>query len=45
MEPFLQGIKPAVMAIMGALWRVGKSAVKSWSLIPIGVAVSIALLH
>jgi len=45
-EPFLQGIKPAVMAIiLGALWRLGKSAVKSWSLVPIGVAVSIALLY
>ncbi|MCY4205407.1 MAG: chromate efflux transporter [Bacteroidetes bacterium] len=44
-EPFLRGIKPAVLAIiLGALWRLGKSAVKAWSLVPIGVAVAIALL-
>lgn len=44
-EPFLRGIKPAVLAIiLGALWRLGKSAVKAWSLVPIGLAVSIALL-
>ena len=44
-EPFLRGIKPAVLAIiLGALWRLGKSAVTSWSLVPIGVAVSLALL-
>ncbi len=45
-EPFLRGIKPAVLAIiLGALWRLGKSAAKSWSLVPIGLAVSIALLY
>ena len=44
-EPFLRGIKPAVLAIiLGALWRLGKSAVKAWSLVPIGVAVATALL-
>ena len=44
-EPFLRGIKPAVLAIiLGALWRLGKSAVKAWSLVPIGVSVVIALL-
>ena len=44
-EPFLRGIKPAVIAIiLGALWRLGKSAVKTWSLVPIGIAVCIALL-
>ena len=44
-EPFLRGIKPAVLAIiLGALWRLGKSAVKAWSLVPIGAAVAIGLL-
>ena len=44
-EPFLRGIKPAVLAIiLGALWRLGKSAVKAWALVPIGAAVSVALL-
>lgn len=43
-EPFLIGIKPAVMAvILGALWRLGKKAVKGWPLVPIGVAVAAAL--
>ncbi len=43
--PFLQGIKPAVLAIiLGALWRLGKSAVKAWSLVPIGLSVAVALL-
>ena len=43
-EPFLIGIKPAVMAvILGALWRLGKKAVKGWALVPIGVAVAAAL--
>lgn len=44
-EPFLRGIKPAVLAIiLGALWHLGKSAVKAWSLVPIGTAVAIGLL-
>ena len=44
-EPFLRGIKPAVLAIiLGALWRLGKSAVKAWALVPIGAVVSVALL-
>ncbi|NNF58745.1 MAG: chromate efflux transporter [Rhodothermaceae bacterium] len=44
-EPFLLGIKPAVMAvILGALWRLGKKAVKSALLAGLGVAVSAALL-
>ncbi len=43
-EPFLVGIKPAVMAvILGALWKLGKKALKSWALVPIGVAVAVAL--
>lgn len=45
LEPFLAGIKPAVIVIiMGALWRLGKTAVKSARLMPIGVAVAAALL-
>ena len=44
-EPFLRGIKPAVLAvILGALWRLGKSAVKSWWLVPVGVGVAAALV-
>ncbi len=44
-EPFLRGIKPAVMAvILGALWRLGKAALKSWTLIPVGIAVAAALV-
>lgn len=43
-EPFLSGIKPAVLAvILGALWKLGKSAVKHWTLVPVGVAVAAAL--
>ena len=44
-EPFLVGIKPAVIAILlGALWRLGRVAVKSASMVPIGVGVLVALL-
>ena len=44
-EPFLVGIKPAVIAIiLGALWRLGKAAVKSASLVPIGIGVLATLL-
>ena len=44
-EPFLRGIKPAVLAIiLGALWRLGKSSVKTWTLVPIGMVVCAALL-
>ena len=43
-EPFLAGIKPAVMAvILGALWRLGKKALKGWPLVPVGVGVALAL--
>lgn len=43
-EPFLIGIKPAVLAvILGALWKLGKKALKSWALVPIGVGVAVAL--
>ena len=42
--PFLEGIKPAVLAvILGALWKLGKKAVKSWILAVLGLAVGAAL--
>ncbi len=42
--PFLLGIKPAVIAIiLGALWRLGKAAVKSITMVPIGLGVLAAL--
>lgn len=44
-EPILVGIKPAVLAIiLGALWRLGKAALKSWHLVPVGIAAATALL-
>lgn len=44
-EPFLAGIKPAVLVIiLGALWRLSKKAVKGWHLAPIGVVVAAALI-
>lgn len=44
-EPFLQGIKPAVIAvILNALWRLGKKAVKGWTLVPVGVGTAAALM-
>ncbi len=44
-EPFLAGIKPAVIAvILGALWRLGKASLKSWTLVPVGAAVAGALI-
>jgi len=43
--PFLQGIKPAVLAvIVVALWRLGKTAVKGWRLGAMGLAVALASL-
>jgi len=43
--PLLAGIKPAVLAIIaGALWRLGKKAVKSRQLLAIGVFVAVLLL-
>ncbi|NND71008.1 MAG: chromate efflux transporter [Rhodothermales bacterium] len=43
-EPFLAGIKPAVMAIiLGALWKLGKAAIKSWDLVPVALAAAISL--
>ena len=43
--PFLQGIKPAVLAvIVAALWRLGKTAVKGWKLGLVGLTVLVAAL-
>jgi chromate transporter len=45
LEPFLGGIKPVVLGIMlAAIWRLGKTAWKSWQLALIGVAVAAASL-
>ncbi|MEX2465283.1 MAG: chromate efflux transporter [Gemmatimonadota bacterium] len=44
-EPFLYGIKPAVIAvIIGAVWRLGRPAVKDWRFAVLGVGVAVALL-
>ncbi len=44
-EPFLIGIKPAVIAIiLSAVWKLGKKAIKGWRLATIGVALAIAVL-
>ena len=44
-EPFLVGIKPAVLAvILGALWRLGKKAVKGWMLAVLAALVSVLLV-
>ena len=43
--PFLLGIKPAVIAvILAALWRLGKTALKTYALLPVGAGVVVALL-
>jgi chromate transporter len=43
--PFLVGIKPAVIAIiLGAVWRLGRTAVKSGRVLAVGVAVFIAVV-
>lgn len=40
-QPLLAGIKPVVVAIIcGALWRLGKSAVKDWRLGMVGIGVA-----
>ncbi len=45
-EPFLYGIKPAVIAvILGAVWKLGKKAVKGWQFAVLGVLVTIAVLY
>src|SRR5690606_32818044 len=42
-EPFLYGIKPAVIAIiLSAIYKLGKKALKSWQLCIIGIAVIVA---
>lgn len=44
-EPLLQGIKPAVVAIiLGALWRLGRKGIKNWQLVVIGAGVAVATL-
>lgn len=44
-EPFLYGIKPAVIAvILGAVWRLGKTAVRDARSAVLGAAVAAALL-
>lgn len=44
-EPFLAGIKPAVMAvILSALWKLGQKAIKGWQLAVIALVVAIAVL-
>ncbi|PSO49376.1 MAG: chromate transporter [Cyanobacteria bacterium SW_9_44_58] len=43
--PLFYGIKPAVLAvILGALWKLGKKAVKSYQLFFIGLGVAVLLL-
>ncbi|MDA0747505.1 MAG: chromate efflux transporter [bacterium] len=43
--PFLYGIKPAVLAvILGAVWRLGRRAVKGWRLMILGTAVTLVSL-
>ncbi len=44
-SPLLYGIKPVVLAVIaGAVWRLGRSAVKGWRLLAIGLAVVAAVL-
>jgi len=44
-EPFLYGIKPAVIAvILGAAWKLGQKAVKGWRFAVIGLAVVTVVL-
>ncbi|MEZ5360874.1 MAG: chromate efflux transporter [Bryobacterales bacterium] len=43
-EPWLAGIKPAVLAIIaGALWKLGKKAMKGWRLAPVAAGVFAAV--
>ena len=43
--PFFYGMKPAVLAIIFfAIWRLGRTAVKSWRLLVIGLCVTLASL-
>ena len=44
-EPFLYGIKPAVLAVIaGALWKLGKKAVTGWPLAVLAAVVAAAVL-
>lgn len=44
-EPFLYGIKPAVLAvILGALWKLGTKAIKGWRFAALAAAVAAAVL-
>jgi chromate transporter len=43
--PFFYGIKPAVLAVIFfAVWRLGRTAVKSWRLLVIGLCVTLTSL-
>jgi chromate transporter len=43
--PFFYGIKPAVLAVIFfAVWRLGRTAVKNWRLLVIGLGVTLASL-
>src|SRR4030043_1654464 len=43
--PFFYGIKPAVLAVIFfAVWRLGRTAVKSWRFLVIGLCVTLASL-
>ncbi len=45
LAPLLFGIKPAVIAvILGALWRLGQTAVKGWAHAAVGASVAVATL-
>jgi len=44
-EPFLYGIKPAVIAvILGAMWKLGRTAIKGWRFAVLGLGVAAAVL-
>lgn len=44
-EPFLTGIKPAVMAvILSTLWKLGQKALKGWQLAVIALVVGVSVL-
>ena len=44
-EPFLYGIKPAVIAvILGAVWKLGRTALKGWRFGALGLGVAVAVL-
>ncbi len=45
LAPLLDGVKPAVIAvILGALWRLGQTAMKGWPHAALGASVAIATL-